>query len=133
MRDQWTGKNVDLALLSRCVENFFEVRDLETVKEESGGKYEISAVPRNVRHTRGGIYVRIFGDPNNFAIEFHGSERVRSSVRLGLMTTPFGGGPFLLQNLRLQEAFEKIEKEFWVYIEETIARLVYSAKRLTRT
>ncbi len=67
MRDQWIGKNVDLALLSGCVENFFKVRDLKTLKEESAGKYEISVVvPRNVRHTRGGIYIRIFGDPNNF-------------------------------------------------------------------
>lgn len=128
MRDQWIGKNVDLALLSGRVENFFKVRGLKTVKEESGGKYEISVAPRNVRHTRGGIYIRIFGDPNNFSIEFHGSERMHSSIRLGLMTTLFGGGPFLLRSLRLQEAFEKIEKEFWAHVEETIARLVDSAK-----
>ena len=133
MRDQWIGKNVDLALLSGCVENFFKVRGLKTVKEESAGKYEISVGPRNARDTRGGIYIRIFGDPNNFVIEFHGSERVRSSIRWGLMTTLFGGGPFLLRGLRLQEALEKIEREFWVYVEETIARLADSAKRLTRT
>lgn len=133
MRDQWIGKNVDLALLSGCVENFFKVRGLKTVKEESAGKCKISVIPQNARDTRGGIYIRILGDPNNFVIEFYGSERVRSSIKWGLITTLFGGGPFLLRSLRLQEALEKIEREFWVYVEETIARLADSAKRLTRT
>lgn len=77
------------------------------------------------------LTVKIIGDSNDFVVELLAGKRMRSSVRFGFLTTIFGGGNFLLQALKSQEALEKLEKEFWVYIEETITRLAGSA--LART
>jgi hypothetical protein len=51
------------------------------------------------------------------------SEATRSSIRLGLLTSALGGGYFTLQGNRLRETLEKLENEFWVYIEDKVALL----------
>jgi hypothetical protein len=48
------------------------------------------------------------------------NEPSRFATMLGLSTTLFGGGVFVLRGLKLQEALEKLEKKFWLYLEEKI-------------
>lgn len=131
MQRQWVGKNVDLTLLSMYVEDFFKVRGFKTRKDESAGKYTILWAPPRVSNMRGAMTVTIMGDANDFVVELNASERTSRSIKLGLLTTMFGGGYFLLRGIRLREALEKLEKEFWVYAEEKVANLVGSAERRT--
>lgn len=131
MQRQWVGNNVDLALLSRYVEDFFRVKGFKTRKDESAGKCTILWAPPRVGSMRGAMTVTIMGDSNDFVIELIASERTRRYIRLGSLTTLFGGGYFLLRGVRLREALEKLEKEFWVYVEEKVAHLAGSAERRT--
>lgn len=126
MRRQWMGKNVDLALLSERVEDFFRGKDFRTRKDESGDGYTISGTPHNARDVRGGITVRILGNSNDFVIELIAGERIRSSILLGFITTLIGGGSLLLRGLRSQETLEKLEREFWVYAEDSVVHLAGS-------
>lgn len=128
MQKQWVGKNVDLGLLSRCVEDFFEKKGFKTVKEESAGEYKISLVSRGSGDGLArGIYLRILGDPNDFVLELGIKGRADSLVKWELMATMLGAGRFLVRSLELQEVLEKLEREFWVYVEEVVTRLVGSA------
>lgn len=124
MRKQWVGKNVDLALLSEHVENFLRGKSLKIKKDELTGTYTILGA---LRARAPSLVVRILGNPNDFLIEFVADERARASIRLGLISTIFGGGFLVLRGLRSQEALEKLENEFWVYIEEAIGNLIDSA------
>lgn len=126
MQRQWTGKNVDLALLSECVEAFFKDRGFSTEKEESAGEYTILWAPQRVRNIRDGMTARVFGRPDDFVVEIVASERTRGSIRLGMLTRLFGGGYLAVRGLRAKEALEKLEKEFWVYVEEKVAQLAES-------
>lgn len=126
MRRRWVGKNVDLALLSQRVEDFFKSKGFKTKKDESADGYELSGTAQHVRDVRGHIAVRILGNSNDFVIEFVASERTRRSIMLGFITTMFGGGSLILRGLRLQEALEKLEREFWVYAEDDVAHLANS-------
>lgn len=121
MQERWVGKNVDLSLLRERVENFFKDKGFRTTKDWSASEYTISAKPQQGVGIIGRVTVRILGDPNDFLIEFSTSKHSRSAVRLGFMTTIFGGGSLILRGLKSQEELEKLEKDFWAHVEEAIA------------
>jgi hypothetical protein len=126
MQGRWVGKNLDLALLGERVENFFEAKGLKITRERSASEYKVSAKTQPGVGMLGPVIVRILGDSNDFSIEFLASERSRSVVKFGFITSMFGGGSFIRRGLKSQEAEEKLEKDFWIYIEEAIVQLVKS-------
>lgn len=126
MQGQWVGKSVDLALLSERIENFFEDEGFKVTKDWPTSECTISAKPRHGFGILGQVIVRILGDSNDFSIEFSPSEHSRSAVKLGFITTMFGGGSLVLRGLKSKEALEKLEKKFWIFIEETTAHLTNS-------
>lgn len=129
MRKHWVEKNVDLALLSRCAEDFFKGKGLKTKIEKSAGEYRILLASKRAPNTRENVDIRIWGDSSDFAIEFSADERARSAILFGYTTTMLGGGNVLLRGLRSLEALEKLEKEFWVHVEQCIERLNNLATR----
>lgn len=131
MQAAWVGKNVDLALLSVYVEDFLRTNGFRVRKDESPRKCIIFGTKKSPRGLSVDVTVNIVGDSNDFVVELLAGERMRSSIKLGFLTTVIGGGPFFLRALKSQEALEKLEKEFWPYIEETITRLTGSASSHT--
>jgi len=129
MQSQWIGKNVDLKLLGECIEDFFKVKGFKTTKDESAGKYTILWTSQRVRNMRDAMRAAVFGDSNDFVVEIIASERTRGSITLGMLTKAFGGGYLALRGLKAKETLEKLEKEFWVYIEEKVAHLTGSAEK----
>jgi len=126
---QWIGKNVDLNKLSGCIEDFFKGKGFVTKKYESNGERVILWASQNVKNMHKAMKVRIFGDPNDFVIELTASENTWSNIWLGFLTKFFGGGYLILRGTRLREALKKLEREFWVYVEEKVAHLASSAER----
>ena len=128
MFTQWVGKNVDLTLLEKYIEDFFRSKGLEIVrKEDVEGGRKIFVMPRRSSNIRGDINVTIKGQPSNFVIEFVAGEKARSLTKLGSLLALLGGGVFVLEGLKVQEALEKLEGEFWICVEDVISRLIDSA------
>jgi hypothetical protein len=127
MQKRWTEKNVDLNKLAGYAEDFFKDKGFATRKYESMEEHTILWAPPRDKKMSSATKVKIFGNPNDFVIEVTASERSRRSMWLGLLTKSIGGGYLILQDLKLREALEKIEKEFWVFIEDKIANLTGSA------
>lgn len=128
MQDRWTGKNIDLTLLSKYIEKFFKEMGYKAKKNGLMRGYKIFVIPRNTRDVVARIEIRVLGQPNDFVIDFCGIERMRSSIASGFLTIHFFGGLILRRSLKLQEVLEKLEKEFWIYLDETVLRLIDSAK-----
>ena len=126
MQERWVGKNVDLQFLSESIENFFRDKGFRVTKDGSAPEYTISAKPQQGIGIIGRVTVRILGDPNDFLIEFSTSGHSRSAVKLGFITTIFGGGSLVLRGLKSQEELEKLEKVFWLHLEEAIIHLTNS-------
>jgi len=128
MQRQWIGKNVDLGSLSEAVEAFFKDRGFKTKAERSGDKYIVFwAFPR-ARDVGRALRVIVYGSPDDLWIDFPGSENAHRSILQGFALTLFGGGALILRGLRMKEALEKIEREFWVSIEDAVLRLVNSSR-----
>ncbi|MDH5376310.1 MAG: hypothetical protein OEW95_10955 [Candidatus Bathyarchaeota archaeon] len=117
---RWTAKDANLGLLTENIESFFKSKGFETRKNALRKGYRISTVPKHVRDVKAGIKVTILGGPHDFMVELSVGETSRFSTLLGLSTIPFGGGTLVLRGLKLQEALERLEKEFWVHVEEAI-------------
>jgi hypothetical protein len=128
MRKQWVEKNVDLALLSENIEDFFRGTGFRTKRDESVEEYKILVIPQRAQKIRENVKVKILGNSNDFIIELSAGDRARRAIRFGYLTNMIGGGSLLLQGLKSREALERLEKEFWVYVEDAVGRLADSSK-----
>jgi hypothetical protein len=132
MQKQWQGQNVDLKQLSVYAEEFFKTKGYMTRMDESDGEYVIKWIPPRVDGVSKSVYsaveLKISGSPDDFTIDIFASEATRSSIRLGLLTSALGGGYFTLQGNRLRETLERLENEFWIYIEEKVALLARQSR-----
>jgi hypothetical protein len=74
--------------------------------------------------------INIRGTTDDFTIETKANKEEDRAVKVGLMTSIFGGGSLILRNIKVREQMEKMENEFWSTIEETIRSLTNSKESL---
>lgn len=120
METRYTGRNVDLPLLCKWVEYFFEKKDFRTIREERDEGYVITARPRYVDEIVDNITVHVFGRSDDFTLKFATGARSNLLRKIGRLTTLFGGGIAFLRGVKSQEAEEELERNFWVFVEEKI-------------
>lgn len=132
MEDRWKDKNINLSILSNRLVQFFEARDFVTFREDSEKKYHIVVAPRRFHDILEEIDVYVSGEPDSFKVRFDSGARSRELVRYGILTTVFGGGRLTLKGLKSQEALEKLEREFWIYLDRVIWSLSGCAGDFTR-
>jgi hypothetical protein len=129
MPRRWRGKNVDLDQLSDCVEDFFKSRTPLPKKTGTADERTISWLPRHAgARLKEPVTAKITGDPDDFTIDLTASELTKNSIRIGVLTKPFGGGYFLLKAVKLKEELDRLENEFWIFIEGKIDQLAGSAQ-----
>lgn len=117
MRDRWVGRNVDLDLLSKFVKEFLESRALQTVMKKSSKEYKITAFLGSVQ---GKVDVIIRGEPNDFTVDFIASSRSKLFLTVGQLFYLFGGGILQLLGSEALELLDRLEKEFWAFMDEKI-------------
>jgi hypothetical protein len=122
MEKRWKNLRVDLRRLAQTIESSFSRRNLKVETTSLGDGYSIRVVLTALR-ARGVMDIIIRGTPDDFAIETRATEHEDKAIKLGLLTTPFGGGSLLLGSIKAREQLEKLEHEFWSKIEETIISL----------
>lgn len=129
MKNRYVGRDVDLLLLGQWIERFFAKKNFRIAKFEEARDFRIEARPTHVHEMVDTITVALSGKSNDFTIEFSSSGRSSVFMRLGALTSLFGGGIAYLRGVKSQEAEEKIEKRFWVYVGEKIDFLANSVRR----
>jgi len=133
VRDQWLGNNIDLNLLSQAIKQFFTERQFETSLQKTQEGYKIEADTEKILNTQLKIIVEIFGEPNDFSIEYTADKKRKGffspSMIMGYVTSVLGGGSFLLSEVKLRETLEKQEKIFWTHVDDQVAKLTNSAQK----
>jgi hypothetical protein len=119
---QWKGHNVDLQRLAQTIENYYSRRNLKAKVTAFRNGYSIRVVVMGLR-TQRVMSIIIRGAPDDFTIETRATESEDNTLKLGLLTTVFGGGSLVLGSVKAREELEKLEREFWRTIEETIGSL----------
>jgi len=113
----YVDKEIDLSLLSELVENFFAKKGFRTRREMVAKEYRIVSKPTHVHEIIGVTTVLISGDPKDFTIKFFSGSRSDAYIKFGRLTSLVGGGTLFLRGLKSQENEERLERNFWIYIE----------------
>ena len=128
MDKHFTTRNVNLSLLSEWVEAFFKKKEFRTTKEAAEGGFKIVARPTYVHEIVDVITVLVSGTPNDYTVKFYIGVRSEALMRIGQLASLFGLGVLFLRGVKSDEAGERLEKDFWVLIEEKTDFLAGSAK-----
>ena len=127
METSFVGRNVDLSLLGEWLERFFKNREFKVAVNKRARGYRVTAAPTYVHEIVGNINVSVSGEPDDFVVNFVAGARSGLYKKFGLLTSLFGGGVLLMRGMKSEEAEEKVERDFWVYVEEKIDFLAGSA------
>jgi hypothetical protein len=120
MEDEWIDKNVDLSLLADRVEGFFRQKQFVTATEKSNTEFLVVAKPGSNHGIVEPIRAYVTGQPRHFKVKFEAGSRSNAFVRYGTLTSLLGGGIFASKGLKSQEALERLEREFWIYVDRAV-------------
>jgi len=121
-------RNVDLNLLTVRLGDFFKERDFEVIGEKTPTNYQILAKNSSSFRLLGFVNVTIEGKPENFVIKLELCEKRKRYGKYAFLLNMFGGGYSVLQEAKSDEAWMKLEKEFWQYVENLVLYLTNTAK-----
>jgi len=129
MERKWDMKNVDLELLTVKLGDFFKERKFEVIGEKTPTNYQITAGKSPSFKLLGVANVIIEGKPDDFSVKLELQERRRRYSGYGsFLLSLFGGGILLRQEAESDEAWMRLEKEFWQYVENLVLNLANTAK-----
>jgi hypothetical protein len=126
VEDHWQGKNVDLSILSERVKQFLMEKQFGTIMRKEKKGYLITAYPKPFHEISEEINVHILGDPDDFSVKFVAGAHSNNLVRYGTILSLLGAGFFVAKGLKSLEEIEKVERKFWVYVDETVWQLASS-------
>lgn len=129
MQTNWTKKNVDLALLTTRIGDFFKEKDFEAIKREIPTGYQILGEDSPYFKIQGYVSVTIEGKPEDFVVKLdHCGIKKKHSWLSPFLLSMLGGGYLISQRLKSKEAWIKLEREFWRHVEKTVQHLTNSAE-----
>jgi hypothetical protein len=130
MERRFTNEGINLASFTDALVDFFVAKNFEVILGETEKGFQILAYDSPQVKLNGHVSVRIEGEKNDFKVDFKLSNdsNKRSWFPSYFLTTMLGGGYFLVKKFKSDEAFLKLEKEFWIYLYSIISDLKYSAK-----
>ena len=128
MQRNWTHRYVDLALLTTRISDFFKERDFESIEGEIQTGYQILAENSSSFKIQGYVRVTIEGKPEDFTVNLDRGGNADKHSWSSPLLRMLGGGYLLLQQIRSEEEWTRLEKEFWRHVENAVLHLTNSAK-----
>jgi len=126
MKYQWIEKKVDLQVLAVEVELFLRKRKFKIKLDDSLDLKVIRGVLWEKDQVRS-VVVKISGNPDDFVVDFSAGGHSRSILKLSSLLSLLGGGVFVLKSQMEVEFYQKLEREFWNYLDEVVASSTNSA------
>lgn len=129
MQRNWKEKNVDLALLTNRLGDFFKVKDFEAVQGEIPTGYQIFAEHSPYFKMSGYVGVTVEGKPDDFTVDFKlcPDKKKPDFPHSILLESMLIGGYFLSRRLKSEETLLNLEKDFWRHVENAVLQLSNSA------
>ena len=112
----------NLEELTRRVVRFFEVKEFEDITAlQNGDGYQIVVGNSRTYKLKGDLKVDICKEKDGFTVSLEPLKEMKGFNFPMTLATMFGGGYFLLKDLKSNEAWVKIEREFWNQINSMIS------------
>lgn len=120
----WQDRKIDLSKLQEKITDFLNDNDFDVAIVRTQNGYQLTAKGSPTYSVGGQIQVSIDGTPNEFSIRLELQKKPPSKVLSSpILLTLFGGGYFLTQRLKADEAWVKFRNSFWQNIDRIIIDL----------
>jgi hypothetical protein len=117
------AKNIGLESLTRQIAHFFEARKFEEITAvQNAAGYEIVAGDSKKYKIKSDLKVDIRKQAEGFSVSLELAKEVKKFNYPVMLATFFGGGYFFLKDLKSDESWRKIEREFWQEVGTTVMR-----------
>jgi hypothetical protein len=129
MERRWVAKNVDLGLLANSIVDFLKTLDFEIISGETVSEHAIFAGDSPNFPIDDHISVTIQGKPEDFVVkmELNDGKKKRSLFVSPLLMSLIGAGFLLSKRFKSEEAWLKLEREFWRHLENIVVQLTDSS------
>jgi hypothetical protein len=122
LKYKWFRNDVDLDLLKKDIDGFlenkgFKIRQLDS---DDPNARELFGILRTPESDLRSATVIITKASDGFEVELKAGEQSRSILKLSSVLTFFGGGSLLLKGYKSAEFYQKLEEEFWTYVEKKV-------------
>jgi len=124
---RWVGDNVDLDLLVICLKRYFKEKKFKVEEEKRENKRRI--ILCSLPYVSRKFKIIIEGDSEDFSIETFFKERKRSLMLLHGIYSLFGGGAFVLNEVKFEELMLNIEKDLKSFLEQIVPLLKISKEK----
>ena len=133
MERRWVAKNVDLKLLTNSIVDLLKTLDFEIISGETTSEYAIFAGDSPLFPIDDHVYIEIQGKPEDFVVkmELNEGKKKRSLFISPLLLTLIGAGFLLSKRFKSEEAWLKLEKEFWRHLENIVVQLTDSSNSMS--
>jgi hypothetical protein len=126
---KWTMNNIDLDQFTLKIGDFFGERDFEVVRDKIPTGYQILSGNSSRFKLIGHVSVTVEGKPDDFTIKLELVEKKRRYSKYGsFLLSLLGGGILMRQEAESMDAWMKLQKEFWPYVENLVSELTGTAK-----
>jgi hypothetical protein len=115
-------RRANLEKLAKQIIRFFDVKKFEDITAfQNENDYEIIAGNSRTYRLRSDLKVDIHKEKDGFTISLNPLKETKRFSFPMTLATMFGGGYFLLKDLKSDEAWVKIEREFWNQVHSAVA------------
>jgi hypothetical protein len=119
MKRDWS-KAINLDLLCGAIKEFFEHKGFLVNVDKVANEFRFLILTPKLEGRRKIIKVNVINNVNGFCVEFIPSSSSAFSF-LGYLLRFFGGGIFEKLSLEDREFLDRLEREFWVFVEEIVS------------
>ena len=122
--------NVNLSELTQKIVQFFEAEEFNAItalQTENG--YQIVAGDSKCYRMENDVSVTVAGTPDDFTVSLTSSKEEKRTTLPLMLASMFGGGYFLLKNLKSDEAMLKLERDFRQRIDRMIEQTRGASRR----
>jgi hypothetical protein len=114
-------RKTNLETLTKQIVRFFEAKKFEDITAlQNDDGYQIIAGNSRTYKLRSDLKVDIHKENDGFTISLNSLKETKRFNFPMTLATMFGGGYFLLKDLKSDEAWVKIEREFWNHVHNVV-------------
>jgi hypothetical protein len=127
MQKRWLKENVAIALLADRICQFFKSKEFDFTMIETDNGYQIIAGNSPRYKMNSNVQVTIDESSEDFILDLELLKKDRRFKFPIILSAMFGGGYFLLKNLKSEESWGEFQRDFWQSMKIIILALKDSA------